>query len=86
MKLKYIIFDHIRPVIFGDCFGHADIRANGKPTSAGFVSLQEIDAPEDSSFCQVRIIKASCYGESIGLGLKSLGEEDAHIIDRVLNR
>ncbi len=86
MKLKYVVFDTAFPVIFGEYFQHREVNGpGGKPTSAGFLTVSEIDTPEGSSFCQARILKATCYGESISLGVKSRGEQDAHLIDKMLN-
>lgn len=87
MKIKYVVYDNFYPVIFGEYFKHTDVKGGYKQaTSAGFVRLQEIDTPEDSAFCQCRITKAHCYGESISLNLKSRGEEDARLIDKMLNQ
>jgi len=85
MKLKYVVYDECYPVIFGEYANHSDVSLKyKKPTSAGFVSLHEEDAPEGSPFCQVRILTASCYGESISLGVKS-HPNDARLIERLFN-
>jgi len=84
MKLKYVVFDHTMPVVFGEYFQHSDVRGRGIPTSAGFCSIREIDTPENSANPCVRMLKVSCYGESISLKLKS-SPEDERLIERMLN-
>lgn len=85
MKLKYVIFDKFYPLVFGEYAQHKDVRINGmRPTSAGFLYLKEIETPPGSNFCQVRILKAECYGESISLNLKAQ-PGDSEIIDKMFN-
>jgi hypothetical protein len=86
MKLKYVIYDDCYPVIFGEYFKHTDVRTFKQATSAGFVSLKEVDTPESSQFCCARMLKAYCYGESFSLGVKSRGEDDARLIERMFNQ
>ena len=85
MKLKYVIFDKFYPVVFGEYAQHCDVRISGRrATSAGFLYLSEIDAPTNSKFCQAKILKADCYGESISLHVKAEPGDDA-IIDKMFN-
>lgn len=85
MKLKYVIFDNLYPVVFGEYAQHSEVRIKHRmPTSAGFVQLREEDAPADSRFCSARITKVSCYGESISLGVKS-DPKDERFIENLFN-
>ena len=41
VKIKYVMFDNWKPIIFGEYFNHSDVRSMrpfGKITSAGFVT------------------------------------------------
>lgn len=81
MKLKYVIFDHSLPVIFGTYFEHRDVRNLGTPTSAGFCSIHEIDTPENrTDICACQMVEVQVWGESISLGLRS-DINDARILE-----
>jgi hypothetical protein len=85
MKLKYVIFDNLYPVVFGEYAQHSEVKIKFRtPTSAGFVQLREEDAPANSRFCSARITTASCYGESISLNLKS-DPKDERVIENLFN-
>ena len=86
MKLKYVVYDDCFPVIFGEYFKHTEIQTFKQATSAGFVSLQEVDTPEGSQYYCSRMIKANCYGESVSLGIKSKGKEDERLLERMFNQ
>lgn len=86
MKLKYVIINEAFPILFGEYFKHSDFASgHGKVTSAGFVTIKEIETPEGSPFCVARMLQAGCYGESVSLGVKSDPEWDQKLIERVLN-
>lgn len=69
--LKYIIIDEIFPIIFSAALTHKDIATGMKATSAGFC-FRNLDG-----YWQ-------CYGESISLNLKSLGQADADKLNRIM--
>jgi len=77
MKTKYVIFNDVFPVIFGDYFEHSAVvinRAYKKPTSAGFMRI--------ISGGLKRYVEV--YGESVSLNLKP-SEDDAAILTRLIN-
>ncbi len=76
MKIKYVIFDDIAPVLLSDCQQHADIRCQYRPTSAGFCSYVF-----NETTCELDV---TCWGESISLGIKSKPDIDSHLIKRLL--
>jgi len=83
-RAKYIIFDKRLPVIFHPAIVHSEVKAGyyaGKPTSAGFVTLVPIGG--NDSVCSK--INATVDGESVSLGLKSNGDEDNKLIEKLLN-
>ena len=88
--IKYVIIDEIKPVLFSECHVHRDFNGFPSPpggekiTSAGFVSIREIDTPEESRLCTVRMLKSHCFGESTSLKMKP-GPNDEWLIDKMLN-
>ena len=75
MKCKYIIVEqggHEVPFVFSELNQHADVaRAlGGKVTGAGFCFIDED--------------RYHCYGESISCNVKSRGEVDDKILNRLL--
>ena len=64
-KLKYVILDDQFPVVFDGCFKHSSFSnaQRMKATSAGFCQI-------DWENKAVHV-----YGESISLGLKSMGDD-----------
>ena len=90
MKFKYIITEVLgleTPFIFPNWVEHNAVAQGwiGKPISAGEVMFIGTDTPA-SGWIVSNKIKVSCSGESIGLKVKSRGEEDAEIIQRMLER
>jgi hypothetical protein len=87
MKVKYVIFDGLYPVIFSEAHKHSDFQhvGPGKPTSAGFCSIHEVDAKPEHDTCCTRWLEVQCYGESISLRLKSNPENDQRWLERMLN-
>jgi hypothetical protein len=82
-RIKYVIIDGCKPILF-NAFNHSDMTAHGKPTSAGFVSLEEVENTDFKAICASRIIRARCYGESTSLKMKP-GPHDEWLITRMLN-
>jgi hypothetical protein len=77
MKIKYIHFEDIGFVLFEEQIDHSRLASLIKDTviSAGFVNL-----PNEDTYGN----KASCYGESVSLNIKSK-EADTTRLQRVLN-
>lgn len=77
---KYIITNE-GPVMFSSAMVHADVaRGIGRDVlGAGFAQFYVDGDQEDDDTISVR-----CYGESLSLGVKSRGEEDAAIIRRTM--
>jgi hypothetical protein len=77
-KLKYINFENLGIIIFEEHVEHAILasKMGDKPISAGFVSLPDKDECGN---------KASCYGESVSLNIKSRPLEDTNLLQRRLN-
>lgn len=73
-KAKYIISKHQVPVVFSEVLTHADV-------ARLLFRQQDILG---AGFCYVKDDKYHCYGESISLGVKSNGQEDATILNRYL--
>lgn len=71
MKLKYVIFDELFPVLLTEAMGHSEVRPQMKPTSAGFCSIH----PHDNT--------VAVWGESVSLKLKSQ-PTDAFLIEKML--
>ena len=65
MELKYIMFDECLPVIFGEYFGHDNVKALGEPTSAGKLSICFLSK------------SVQTYGQSLSLRLKPGSNDDA---------
>lgn len=62
MKVKYVMFDGAYPVLLSAAHQHAEVKATGTPTSAGFCSFQ----PKPGGGWDVRV-----WGESLSLNLVS---------------
>jgi hypothetical protein len=71
-EMKYVIINHTMPILFTKVIEHFKFK-NLNPTSAGFCKITKTDKFE-----------ANCYGESIGLNIKSNPEDDK-IINCMLN-
>ncbi len=85
MKIKYIIFDEILPVLFSEGHQHKAYRQIGIPTSAGFCAFEQIEDRDPFSLTyKKKLYKVTCWGESISLGIKSNPEWDESIIKRLL--
>lgn len=72
-KMKYIRFEDSGIIIFSDYIAHQDMAAKfhgEKPISAGFFNVMDAD-------------DVQCYGESVGLGLKS-DPKDVLVLQRYL--
>jgi hypothetical protein len=85
MNLKYVIvniaFADLAPIVFREDIGHEipvmSIQRE-RVDSAGFVSVRvDPDKPY--------LLKASAYGLSVGLGIKSKPERDSEILTRFFN-
>ena len=79
MKSKYIIIDEMGlelPIVFSHVIDHKTV-ANGfcKVVSAGFCSTDMYEGYYDS-----------VWGESVGLKIKSRGEQDKEILNLFLER
>lgn len=85
MKIKYVIFGDICPVLLSEANQHRDIRnAYGEATSAGFCSFQYNPDKTKTEFgYNIGGWEVSVWGESISLKLKS-NPHDAHMIERLL--
>ena len=70
--MKYIRFEDMGIIIFGSHIPHTTMKQliNDEVVSAGFVSLSDKNA--------------SCYGESVGLDVKS-DEQDTKLLCKMLN-
>lgn len=73
-KFRYVIINDILPRIGSEGDKHADMSRCEKVTSAGFGRLELEIVGEDVSF------NVTCWGESVGLGIKSNPETDARLI------
>lgn len=70
-KAKYVIIGHMQvPVVFSDLLGHDEI-AHGQPVVG-------------AGFCYIRDSRYVCYGESVSLKVKSRGDADALILNKLL--
>jgi hypothetical protein len=85
MKLKYVIYNTVYPVLSGQFVPHNEIRLDGlgPPTSAGFCSISE--EPAGPAALRPTYFKVTCWGESLALSLKSQ-PDDAHLIENLLNK
>jgi hypothetical protein len=82
MPLKYVIINEVAPRLGTEMEAHFDFGRGA--TSAGFFDIEIVkETPE--SF-RPDYLRVQCWGESISLGVKSRGKEDASIIERMLNR
>lgn len=90
MKFKYIMTEHSgleTPFIFPNWVEHNNVAQGwvGKAISAGEVMF--IGTPDNAiGHIVSNKIEVRCSGESIGLKVKSRGQEDAEIIQRMLER
>jgi hypothetical protein len=76
-RAKYVIVEG-SAIVFSAAIQHKDmVGFNQKCDGAGFVSF----ALTKDSFGD-EIISATCYGESISLGIKSRDEQDSVIVTR----
>lgn len=68
--LKYVVFDHALPIVFGEYFSHNEIYVkNGAiPTSAGFCFVKHVNVLIDGNI--VSTVQVECFGESKSLNLK----------------
>ena len=64
-RMKYIMLDY-GPVIFNECYTHAEMAAGREVSSAGFVQVDENG-------------RFHTYGESTSLGVKSNPEDSKRI-------
>lgn len=81
-KMKYIIFDNRTAIIFNPVIVHSNVSVgfrNGKATSAGFVTLVPAEVGN------YNYVNVTVHGESVSLGLKSGGDKDEEIIQRMIN-
>jgi hypothetical protein len=65
------------PVIFPNCVPHAVVARNTKVVAAGEVSFNVNSNNE---------IEASCFGQSLGLRVKTRGSEDEVLIEQALEK
>jgi hypothetical protein len=70
MSVKYIIGPY-GPIIFDECYTHANMAGGMSIISAGFCFL------EDGKF--------HCYGKSTSLGIASRPEEDSRILNKMFD-
>ena len=79
-KFKYVITDNLFVRIGSEADAHKAIAIamTGKPTSAGFAQLEI-----SHQFGPGIQFKVVCFGESIGLGLKSNPENDEKILHKL---
>lgn len=73
-KSKYIINDQGLPVVFSELQTHADVAR----------ALFGITPVIGAGFCFIDNDQYVCYGESISLRVKSRGDEDSKILNRLL--
>ena len=78
-KSKYVIVQTdlaIVPVVFGDVASHV---------SVAYSLVTDPDSVIGAGFCYIDDNgKYVCYGESIGLRVKSRGEEDSNFLNKYL--
>ena len=73
--VKYVIVDG-SAIVFSAAIAHSEmVRHHQKAEGAGFVKFY----PRQNKWGEDVVI-ATCYGESISLGVKSRGEEDSFLI------
>ena len=77
MKLKYVVFDCLFPVIFTEAQQHVKFKFMGKITSAGFCKIYS------EGDVAAQVVKVHCYGESISLNIKS-DPKDSELLTRVI--
>ena len=74
-KAKYIISETGRPLVFSQLHAHVDVAhamfGGAKIIGAGFVQVN-------------REGEYVCYGESVSLNVKSRGDEDSKILNKML--
>jgi hypothetical protein len=80
-KTKYVIVKG-KAIVFSELIIHSDmVGYNQKAEGAGFVQF----TPYVNEWGEERV-KATCYGESVSLNVKSREEEDSLIITRQICR
>lgn len=85
MNIKYVILDECLPILLSPGHEHSVANRIGKPTSAGSCSFrQEVNRDPFSDSYRKSEWVVTCWGESLGLGIKSDPEWDASIIKRLL--
>jgi hypothetical protein len=67
-KVKYVLTRELKIIVFPNLFPHTDFKSFN-PISAGFI---EFGVKDGKPFCY-------CYGESIGLDLKSNSDVDTEL-------
>lgn len=72
--MKYIIIDGVIPIVFSEAQLHTEFKLFGEITSAGKCRFVLDDGT----------VKARCFGNSIGLKIKSNPEHDEKVINRNL--
>lgn len=77
MKVKYVIINDLCPRLCSLAEEHAQLAKGERVTSAGFCQFSK-DAACDDEW------EVTCWGESIGLKVKSNPEHDAYLIGRLL--
>jgi len=78
-RAKYIIAEG-SAIFFSAAITHSDMaRGKGRIDGAGFVTFSMVNVDGED------IIKASAYGDSVSLGIKSRGEDDSVIITRQIS-
>lgn len=70
-------------MLIGPYMTHRDVAAIGKPTSAGFCSIVVVESPPDH--ITTTYYKVHCWGRSTSLGLDSIPESDARLIEKLFN-
>lgn len=86
MKLKYVIIDECKPVLFSESQRHVEFKRFGNITSAGFCDFAEVPTPRDrTDIWTDTMFSVNVWGESISLNLKS-DSRDARLIENMLNK
>lgn len=91
MKIRYVVFDDMLPVLIGPASSHVDVKLSprfgeGKPTSAGFCAFkydENKNEKDEHAICRGGWM-VDVWGESVGLKLKP-GERDAYFIEKLLD-
>lgn len=93
-KAKYIVVEENgteTPIIFPCWMLHANMAGDKKVVSAGVVRIYltnvaeaNLSESEKAWDAEPMEIRAVCYGESVGLFLKSRPQEDAELIEKTI--